>query len=109
MVVSFRPYQIDPWSGEPVVVVILIRVTPIVIVKPLRVIGRIGVSLSIYIIIRVIITSISGEPVIISVITWIDISMVIIVVVTIRGMLIMVVRVISISLVPTVDRLTIIV
>ena len=101
MVVSFRPYKIYPWSGEPVVVVIMIRVTPIVIVKPLGVIGRIGVSLSIYIIIRVIITSITGEPVIISIIIRVYIPVVIIVVVTIRGVLIMVIRIISISLVPT--------
>ena len=74
VVVSFRPYKIYPGSGEPVVVVILVRVTPIVIVKPLGVICRISISLSIYIIIRVIITSISGEPVIISVVTWVYIS-----------------------------------
>ena len=52
---SFCPYKIYPGSGEPIIVVVIIRVTPIVIVKPLGVIGRIGVSLSIYIIIRVII------------------------------------------------------
>ena len=103
LAVSFCAYKIYPGSREPVVVIIVITwVTPIVIIKPLGIIGMVGVSLAIYIIIWVIIISITGESVIISVNVWIYITVVIVVIITVGRVLIMVIWIIPVPLVPTV-------